>query len=249
MDGNSVPEDWYQKSFGTLYPQIYAHRTVEAARGEAAFACYALGLERGDVVLDLCCGNGRHMSAMMRAGMRMIGLDQSIELLAAARRTTGESARLARGDMRGLPFPPVFDAVTNFFTSFGYFSDDAENARVLEQIASVLRPTGRFFIDHINKYNLEANLEPESTRRVRDFEIIERRRLDNDNRRINKQSTVYRAGTRLDDFFESVRLYTPEEFMTMLHDAGLEAEALYGDYDGSAMTDAQPRMIVVGRKR
>ena len=47
---------------------------------------------------------------------------------------------------------------------------------------------------------------------------------------------------------ESVWLYTPEEFMQLLSEAGLEVERLVGGYGGFPLEDSQPRMIAVGRR-
>ena len=50
--------------------------------------------------------------------------------------------------MRRLPFRDgAFEAVANLFTSFGYFFDEAQNRRVLGEIARVLRPGGAFLLD------------------------------------------------------------------------------------------------------
>ena len=120
LDGaadTNIAEDWHQRSFGALYPVLYAHRNVEAAAPEAAFAAQRLGLRPDDRVLDLCCGNGRHMVHLLRHTPRVVGLDYSPDLLALASEQLGNSAGLVRGDMRAVPFGAVFDAVTNFFTS------------------------------------------------------------------------------------------------------------------------------------
>lgn len=118
-DVSSIDEHWYKRSFVAQYGVVYAHRSVEAAVREAAFAVSQLVIDGSERVLDLCCGNGRHMGHLLRRTPHVTGLDYSRELLAAARDTLGPEAALVRGDMRALPFDGVFDAVTSFFTSFG----------------------------------------------------------------------------------------------------------------------------------
>ena len=63
--------------------------------------------------------------------------------------------------------------VTLFFTSFGYF-DDADNRRTLGELARVLAPSGRLFLDLLNREPAVANLVPESERRVDGAVVHER---------------------------------------------------------------------------
>ena len=73
------------------------------------------------------------------------GLDYSRHLLAVARRR-GQSPRLryVHGDMRRLParWSGRFDAVLNLYTSFGFFLDPRDDARVMAEFARVLAPGG-----------------------------------------------------------------------------------------------------------
>ncbi len=244
----AISGDWYQDSFRGLYSVAYAHRTSEAAKPEAAFAVNELQIHSDTRLLDLCCGNGRHMVHFLRCTPHVIGLDYSTELLAAARDALGPEAALVRGDMRDLPFDNAFDAVTNFFTSFGYFMDDAENARVVQQVSRAMKPGGRFFIDHVNAAFVRKTLVPESTREYNEYRIEERRWLDAARRRVNKVTKVWRSGEPAGEWGESVRLYEPEEFHAVLSNANLFVDRAFGDYDGAPMDVSRPRMIVTGHK-
>jgi len=251
LDGatdTSIGDDWYQRSFGAVYPVLYAHRSVEAAAPEAAFAAERLGLQSGDRVLDLCCGNGRHMVHLLRHTPRVVGLDYSLDLLSLASEQLGDGAGLVRGDMRALPFGMVFDAVTNFFTSFGYFGAPEENLAVVREVARVLKPMGRFFIDYLNPAHVAATLVPETVREHEGYQITERRWIDGERRRVNKATVVSRDGRMVGRWGESVRLYEEAEFRALLREGGLEIERLFGDYDGAPPSDDRPRLIAVGHR-
>ena len=241
-----IRDDWHRASFGALYPVIYAHRTVEAAAPEARFAVERSRLAPGDRVLDLCCGNGRHMVHLLTATPHVIGLDYSPDLLGLARRIVGAEAKLLRADMRAIPFVEAFDVVVNFFTSFGYFFSQDENAAVASGIARALKPGGRFFIDYINRAWTEERLEPESERRSGPYLVRERRWISDN--RVNKVATVREGDRVVQEFSESVRLYSLGELRALLGQCGLELEAVYGDYTGVPLDAFQPRMIAVGRK-
>lgn len=245
---DTVERDWFAEAFDALYPIVYGHRTVEAAAPEAGFAVENLGMTAEDHVLDLCCGNGRHMVHLLAAAGTVTGLDYSPDLLGFARAQLGAAARLVRGDMRVIPFQNCFDVVTNFFTSFGYFVDEEENLSVARGIARALRPGGRFFMDYLNPVHVKAHLVPESERESGGYTIREHRWIDHAARRVNKRMEVFRQGQLVSETGESVRLYPEKELRDLLASAGLSVGEVYGDYDGRPAADDRPRLIVVGKR-
>ena len=54
-----------------------------------------------------------------------------------------------QGDMRKLPWRDRFDGLVNWFTSFGYFSDE-QNKAVLRQFHDALSPGGRLILETQN---------------------------------------------------------------------------------------------------
>lgn len=243
-----VSEDWYACAFDALYPVVYAHRTTGAAAIEAAFAARAVSLRTTDTLLDLCCGNGRHLANLAPRVRQSAGLDYSPELLRLARSSVPARIHLVRGDMRALPFPPTFDIVTNFFTSFGYFAEDDENAGVLREISRVLKRGGRFFIDYFNPEHVRRNLADNTVREEGPYRIIEHRWIDDVHYRVNKKTTVFECGVAVACSEESVRLYEEAEMQAMLRAAGLEVDRLFGDYTCDLAAEDSPRRIYVGHK-
>lgn len=243
-----ISSSWFKRAFGELYPVVYAHRTVEAARPEAEFAASALHVRDSDALLDIGCGSGRHLVHLSNRCTRCTGLDYSADLLAEARSRLAREVFLVRADMRSIPLGCAFDVVVNFFTSFGYFFAEEDNMRVIRELARVLKPGGRFFVDYLNPAYARATLQPSTIRASEGFEIQETRWIDSALRRVNKSTRVLRNGNEVERLSESVRLYEPEEFAAMLHGAGLSVRDRFGDYSGAALADDLPRMIVTGRK-
>ena len=246
----SAPEpDWFADSFGALYPIVYAHRSIGAARPEAFAAIKRLHLSEADEVLDLCCGTGRHMTHLLKCTSSLVGLDYSPDLLAIARQTLGRKGRLIRADMRSIPFEDAFDAIVNFFTSFGYFQTHDENLAVVRGVARALRPGGRFFIDHVNQEYVRRTLEPYSQREAGEYAIVEQRWISEEDHRVNKTTVVYRGGQEVHTFMESVRLYAHTEFLELLEAGGLTATETMGDYPAAPFDADHPRMICIGHKK
>ena len=243
-----VPDDWFERSFDALYPVLYAHRTVEAAAHESHFAAEKLGLCQGARVLDLACGNGRHLVHLRACGAIGIGLDYSRFLLSEAARILGSTAGLVRADMRAVPFHGRFDAVVNFFTSFGYFNERDENVRAVKNVAEALKPSGHFFIDYINSAHAEQHLVPLALRTAGELAVEESRWIDHATRRVNKCIVVRHPEKPVRRFAESVQLYEHDEFVQLLHDGGLKVTDVFGDYAGAPWDKSQPRMIAIGTK-
>lgn len=243
-----VEEDWFERAFEHLYPVLYAQRSIEAAEPEVHFAVDVLRLTEDHEVLDLCCGMGRHMFHLLKYVRRVTGLDFSSTLLQDARQRLGPQARLIRADMRAVPAVEAFDAVCNFFTSFGYFAQEEENQAAINAFGRALRPGGRFFIDFINRDYITQHLVPHSERCAGDYDVQDERWIDVTAERLNKRTTVMRDGHIVEVFSESVRLYTPQRFVEMIEMAGLTPERIYGGYGGEPLDPDLPRMIFIGSK-
>ena len=244
----TIAKDWFRESFDAFYPVIYAHRTIEAAREEAEFSIQQAAIQPHHCVLDLACGNGRHMAHLLKAAGTVVGLDYSPHLLEQARHTLDPCICLVRGDMRAMPFRQAFDVILNYFTSFGYFATAEENLAVVRGINAALKPDGLFFMDYLNRNWAYKHIEPQSIRREGEFEIHEERWIDEEYR-INKTTSIFKDGVEIAEQGESVRLYTLDEITDLLAKGGLDVVRTYGDYTGTDCCDpSKPRMIIIARK-
>ena len=94
----------------------------------------------GDTVLDVATGTGAVAAELIRQkGCTVVGLDQSAEMLAEARRRLPPAVELVEGDADHLPFADAsFDALT--FTYLMRYVDDA--GATLRELARVVKPGG-----------------------------------------------------------------------------------------------------------
>jgi demethylmenaquinone methyltransferase / 2-methoxy-6-polyprenyl-1,4-benzoquinol methylase len=94
----------------------------------------------GDTVLDVATGTGTVAAELVRRkGCRVVGLDQSTEMLAVARNRVPAEVELVHGDADHLPFEDAsFDALT--FTYLLRYVDDP--AATLAELARVVKRGG-----------------------------------------------------------------------------------------------------------
>jgi 2-polyprenyl-6-hydroxyphenyl methylase / 3-demethylubiquinone-9 3-methyltransferase len=106
-------------------------------------------LEPSSKVLDIGCGGGFLSNELAAHGHEVTGLDAARDALAvAAAHDWTASVSYIEGDALALPFRDAsFDAVTAMD-----FLEHVENpARVVEEVARVLRPGGSFFFHTFNR--------------------------------------------------------------------------------------------------
>jgi SAM-dependent methyltransferase len=235
---------WYRRWFGEEYLSLYPHRDREEAREAVRLFRRLCNPPTGARVLDLACGAGRHLAPLRDGGHWPVGLDLSMPLLRRAR--ADGASRLVRGDMRTLPFASgAFDAVVQFFTSFGYFEDPAEDRRVLGEVRRVLAGGGGFLLDFLNAEQVRSTLVPRDEAE-REGRTVRQRRWIEDGE-VRKRIEIEASGgeeTRV--FHERVRLYEPDELEEMMAAAGLRVTARRGDYSGADFRAGSPRLLLAG---
>ncbi|HZU72536.1 MAG TPA: class I SAM-dependent methyltransferase [Acidimicrobiales bacterium] len=92
-----------------------------------------------DSVADLGCGNGLWLAHARNQAGWVLGLDMSLGMLGAARRTVGSGVALAQGDVQSLPLRTAsFDGL--LVMHMLYHVPDL--ARALAEVSRVLRPAG-----------------------------------------------------------------------------------------------------------
>ena len=237
--------DWFEGWFGEDYLRIYQHRDEpEAERAIELIAAYVKGREIRSV-LDLACGAGRHSKVLCERWWT-VGLDLSAALLKVARKESPD-APYVRADMRELPFASEsFDLVVNLFTSFGYFDDDRDHARVLSCVCTALRPRGTLVIDFLNATQVRRALVPYDERVESGITIEQTRVISPDDRFVEKRIRLRGRGK---EYIERVRLLTAVDLQRMLEGAGFEVVSRVGDYGGARWSEDSPRTILFASRK
>ncbi|MDX5475478.1 MAG: class I SAM-dependent methyltransferase [Bacillaceae bacterium] len=240
---------WYEDHFQEDYLMIYKHRNEKRAQEELTSISKFLPFKKGDQLLDLCCGNGRHCRWFAKQGIKVTGVDLSSTLLKEARKKEQANKlgiRYIQTDMRNIQFDQEFDIVVNLFTSFGYFEQDSENERVIAKISLALKPGGHFLLDFFNPYYVRRKLIPITVETVGEKTIHQFRKIEDNTVKKTIKINDHQGSKRYE---ERVKLYTEEYLTKIIENYDLRIKSIYGNYDGSPYSvENSERLILLCKK-
>lgn len=245
--------EWWADYFDAHYLLEYEPLfTLERDRAEAARVIDVLGLPAGSRILDVPCGQGRHAHLLAEAGFNVDGLDYSDHLLKIARkRGTGPALRYTRGDMRRLParWSGRFDAVLNLFTSFGFFSDPADDAETIGQFARVLKPGGILVWHGGSRDGVMARFLSRDWWATKDGTMIAHERsFDPLSGVLTIESTWKGMSKRLGRRTHRIRLYTATRIAELCAAEGLIVEEAFDGFTERPLSRKSGEMLLVARK-
>jgi SAM-dependent methyltransferase len=204
-------------------------------------------LESGGPIVELAVGTGRIAVPVARAGVDVIGIDSSPEMLAVAR-SAGEAAGVSdRLDLRlgDLRHPPVTERVPLVicpFRSLLHMETEAEKLRALGAARDLLEPDGRFVFDVFAPSR--DDIEDTHDRWLeREPGIFERAVWDESSRTL---SLSVRSDGETTTF--GLHWLSSPEWQRLLDEARFDVEELYGWFDARTY-DGEEDMIFVARRR
>ena len=233
-----------------MYPFMFPDRRFETAE-EQVEKILALVEFQGDSILDLCCGPGRHTILLAKRGFTVTGVDSSPFLLEKAKqRGQAENVQIewVLEDMRYFLRPAAYDLVLNWFTSFGYFDNKADDIRVLHNISQSLKPGGTCVIDVMGKERLARIFQPTTSEQGLDGTVlVQRHEIFDDWTRIRNEWILIKNGKAKTFKFHHT-IYSGRELRELLSQAGFGRIRLFGDLDGNEYGPEARRLIAVARK-
>ncbi|HWC03877.1 MAG TPA: class I SAM-dependent methyltransferase [Methylomirabilota bacterium] len=132
-------EPWYEHLYAVLHDLLRGSLTQPPGEGRRR-------------ALDGGCGTGLQTALLLDLGYETVGLDLSAPLLAMARQRH-PSARFGRGDVQALPWRGgTFDVVVSCGSVLSFVPDPA---RAIAEMARVLRPHGRLFVEVEHRWSLD----------------------------------------------------------------------------------------------
>ena len=244
--------DWWRTYFDAKYMLEYEPLfTLEEDRKQVARLIDVFGLPSGARILDVPCGQGRHAHLLAEAGFDVDALDYSQDLLALARkRGSGPRLRYTQGDMRTLParWTGRFDAVANLFTSFGFFLEPADDARVIAEFARVLKPGGTFVFHGGSRDGVAARFLARDWWLSGDGTMVGQERSFDPLSGVLSIRSTWRGKRSSGEREHRIRLYTATRLSELCAAAGLTVIGAYDGWRDRELRRASSEMLLVATK-
>ena len=230
----------------------------------------SLAKEASSPALELGCGSGRVTQQIARAGINIVGLDNSADMLALARAKLDRNPKIAAlvtlldGDMRDfnltarLPDYSTIRLVIVPFNTFMHLLTPADQLAMLGCARKHLNPGGQLVLDITNPIPayadpLHETLTLERTFRndARDLTIQQFSTLRIDRAAQIAHIVYYYDSLASDGTLKralvpfTLRYSFPAEMSLLLDRAGFKLAHLYGDYSETPFDEDSERMIVM----
>jgi len=249
--------------------ELYDHVGPYRSRPDVAFFLNE-AVNAGSPVVELGCGTGRVLIPIARAGVEIVGVDSSSNMLSVCRERLGREpgavqsrVRLVQADMRHFDIDGRFTLATIPFRPFQHLLTVEDQLACLAAIRRHLVDGGRLILDIFNpaldalvngpvgqEHGEEAEFSmPDGRRVVRRQKTVATNRFT----QVNDFELIYYVThpdgrqERLVHAF-SMRYFFRFETEHLLARSGFEVEQVYADYDKSPYGSIYPgELIFVAR--
>ncbi len=237
-------KDWFDSEY---YHLLYNNRNEAEAAAFIDKLINFLQPKTPSRLLDLACGKGRHSLQLAAKGHDVIGVDLSEQSILAARKQEGDNLAFYTHDMRRPFMAGYFDYVFSFFTSFGYFDTTREDVQVFRAISQNLKREGIFVLDFMNAAKVIRTLVPFGEKTTDNVHFKWNKRVENGF--IYKKIEFTAADQQSYSYEERVRAFRQEDILQLLALAGMQATAIFGNYELAPFDEIQSdRMIIIAKK-
>jgi len=257
-----MPADIYEK-IAPYYDLLHASLTADVG-----FVLTLAGSEGGPI-LELGCGTGRLLIPLARAGYKVTGLDNALAMLAKAQRRLAvepagvqERVHLFVADMSAFALPPERYALALIPYNTLLHLDPSVAVTACRTIARHLAPGASLFLDLANPHLLDQTPDDR-------FLTLENTLTDPETGDV----IVVLASNRLDDVAQKLHItwiydasppaggvvqrtvvevtyhyYFLHQLELLLQEAGLDLEAVYGNYNHEPFSEESERLLLLARK-
>jgi D-alanine-D-alanine ligase len=247
-----LPSEWWRKLFNALYVKTDGDvvENSENTRREVDFLLAAAAVQPHSAILDLCCGQGRHVLELARRGFKnVMGVDRSRYLIRLARKRAQAEALgvvFKEGDARNPRLPESsFDCVAIMGNSFGYFSNKQDDEKVLATVGKMLRPSGQIVLDITDGAYMAEHFERRSWEWIDEHHFVCRERsISADRERLISREVIVNdeQGVIADQFYAE-RLYTRDGITRLLEKTGFRDVRHHGSAESVSDRDQDLGMM------
>ncbi len=240
-------DQWFWEDYENV---LFPKERLQKTSGQVDRLVELLDLKKDHRILDLACGVGRHSLELGRRGYKVTGLDLSESYMKEASKKAeaeGLDVKFIQGDMRDFVREDYYNAVINFWSSFGYFEREEDNLKVLKNVYSSLKKGGMFLVDVMGKEIVDRIYSERDWCRIDDGFFLEERFLREGGKYLESDWILIKDGQVREHKF-IYRLYSDKEVKDMLKRIGFSSVRTIGDIYGSEYNGDAERLIAIAQK-
>ncbi len=256
MSTQEIEHDWWQAFYEDTPFELFLERKdpTEVDR-TLDFLIDKLGVKPGSAVFDQCCGMGSVATPFAQRGYRLTGVDLCSKYIDAAQnasRLHSLDSQFFCDDAFTFKVSHQCDAAFNWWTSFGYASNDKRNATMLLRAIESIKTGARFALDYPNVPFVLRNFAPREVKEYRTEQgtvrIVRDTVIDLDRGTRSQRWTFVLADGKEVVQDTTLRLYLPHSIKELMESVGFAGVVFFGDVDGSPITVDSPRCIALATK-
>jgi SAM-dependent methyltransferase len=142
--------------------------------------------------------------------------------------------------------PGKYAYVFNLFTSFGYFDEEEENKKVLDNVFNSLRKGGIFVLDYVNGEKAVKNLLEHEEHSIDGINFAIYKHVKSN---LIIKDIKIKDGSEEYNFSEKVNIFSEEKLKKYITNCGFEIVEIFGDYQLNNFDSVNSdRLIIISRR-
>lgn len=217
-------------------------------------------------ILELGCGTGRIMEAMVENDIPVTGIDSSVKMLQQAEKKLTQYDKtlwhLQQGDMSNFSLRDDFDAALCAFSTYSKLLDIKSERGFFRSVYQALKPDGKLLIDLFIQSEDFCKL-PEG----QPLECYSNRLIPGLNCTLTRHKTIWRDVSyqvnkvllsytithddgRIDSFelTDYTRYSSPKELLKMVKTSGFSIINIFGSFEQSPLTEGCGQIIIEAKR-
>jgi len=223
-----------------------------------------LALKSGNTALELGVGTARVALSLAKAGITVVGIDNSVHMLRVAKEKLTKETEdirnrviLKKSDMRNFQLDQLFPFIYIPASTFDHNITIADRKQTLDHVFKHLKRNGTFAFD----LEQAAPDKPEKSwwidrRETEDGKTVVRSIFTRKNTlkhtlHLDLFYDVYKNSKLLERYHEygEVATISSDEIVRLLQETGFEVVTVYGDFDRSKYRKDSTRLVLVTKRK
>lgn len=232
---------------------IWTDRRIEMSGFVVGNIAKLLEMRKGESLLDLACGFGRHSFEFDKLGLSVTGIDLNPRFIEEAdekAREIGRDIRFIQADMRKFLKSNSYNYLVILYNSFGYFQEQDDDKRVIRNCFESLLPGGKILISVMGREVIKRNMNSRKQRnwwgkdgnyRLQEYTV-------NEDWNWATIRWILLKGNNQRSFEYGIRLYSEADLVQLLSDAGFCDIQIFGSLSGTPYDEEAHQLVTVARK-